>query len=53
MMEIRKIHEDEKITVKAVWYAGKFMYTVTYYKDAEGFVEKMVRVYANGTIEEQ
>ena len=52
-MDIRMIYEDERLTVKAVWYASKFLYTVTYYKDAEGCVEKMVRVYANGTVEQQ
>lgn len=52
-MEITIIHEDEKTRVKKVCLNGRFMYTVTYIFDGEGFVEKMIRVFANGTIDEQ
>ena len=52
-MEIKRILDNESTVVKAVWCGGRFMYTVTYYKDADGYVDRMVRVYANGTVEEQ
>lgn len=52
-MKTRKIFEDEKTVVKAVWVNGKFLYTVTYTKYEDGFCNKMIRVYADGTVEVQ
>lgn len=52
-MEISIIYEDEQTKVKKVCLNGRFMYTVTYIFDEEGFVEKMVRVHRNGTVEVQ
>lgn len=51
-MEIKKIFEDDKRVIKAVWLHGKFFYTVTYILDKEGYVEKMVRVFSDGTVYE-
>ena len=52
-MEITVIYEDERTRVKKVCLNGKFMYTVTYVFDAEGFVDKTVRVFADGTVDAQ
>ena len=52
-MRIRVIFNDNKTIVKEVWVHGKFLYTVTYTKDEEGFCNKMIRVYADGTVEIQ
>ena len=52
-MKISVIFNDDKIIVKKVWVNGKFLYTVTYTKDEEGFCNKMIRVYVDGTVEIQ
>lgn len=52
-MEITIVYEDEKTKVKKVSLNGRFMYTVTYIFDDEGFVEKMIRVYRDGKVESQ
>ena len=52
-MKTRVIFNDDKTLVKDVWINDKFLYTVTYTKDEEGFCNKMIRVYADGTVEIQ
>ena len=52
-MEIKLIYKDEKRVVKAVWYAGHFSYTVTYILDGDGYVDKMITVFADGTVKQQ
>ena len=52
-MKTRVIFNDDKTLVKDVWVNDKFLYTVTYTKDEEGFCNKMIRVYADGTVEIQ
>lgn len=52
-MQICTIYKDEKIHVKSVSLNGKYFYTRTYYFDAEGYVEKMVTVYASGAVDIQ
>ena len=52
-MEIKIITKDEHKTVKAVFLNNRFMYTVTYIYDDEGYVDKMIRVYADGTVDVQ
>ena len=49
----KTIFEDENTLVKEVWFNKKFLYTVTYKKDKDGYCEKMIRVYADGTVEIQ
>lgn len=52
-MKIKTIFKDNKTLVKEVWINGRFLYTVTYIKDAEGLCNKMIRVYRNGKVEIQ
>lgn len=53
-MEVKTIYKDEKTHVVAVYLAsGKLFYTRTYTYDDEGFVEKNITVFANGTIDAQ
>ena len=52
-METKTIEKNEKMTVKAVYFSGKFSHTVIYFKGEDGVVEKFIRVYANGAIEIQ
>ena len=52
-METKIIEKNEKMTVKAVYFSGKFLYTVIYLKGEDGFVEKIIRVYADCTLEIQ
>lgn len=52
-METKIIEKNEKTTVKAVYFSGKFFCTVIYFKGEDGFVEKFIRVYADGATEIQ
>ena len=52
-METKIIEKNEKTTVKAVYFSGKFSHTVIYFKGEDGVVEKFIRVYADGAIEIQ
>lgn len=52
-MKIDTIYKDIQRVVKAVWVNDKLLYTVTYTKDEEGFCNKMIRVYTDGTVEIQ
>ena len=52
-MKIDTIYKDSQRVVKAVWVNDKLLYTVTYTKDEEGFCNKMIRVYTDGTVEIQ
>lgn len=49
-MKIETIYRDEKKVVKAVWYAGKFLYTRTYFLDKDGLCEASITVFENGTV---
>ena len=49
-MEIETIYKDETMVVKAVWYAGKFLYTKTYFLDNEGFVKSTATTWNNGNV---
>jgi hypothetical protein len=52
-VEIIILHKDEKTCVKSVSIRGKLLYTRTYIFDAEGFVDKMITVFWNGTVDIQ
>ena len=52
-MKSNIIYQDKTTVVKEVWVAGKFMYTVTYKLDEDGCVNKMIRVYKDGSVEIQ
>ena len=52
-MRTKIIFQNEKTIVKEVWLRDKFFYTVTYIKDEDGYCEKMIRVYSDGTVEIQ
>ena len=52
-METKIIYKGSDCSVKAVFVRGKFLYTVTYFYDTEGYVKKTIRVYNDGTVDEQ
>lgn len=52
-MKTRVIFNDDKTIVKEVWVNDKFLYTLTYTMDKEGFCNRMIRVYRDGTVEIQ
>lgn len=52
-MEIRMIEKNDKRHVKAVFLDGIFAYTITYILNDDGYVAKMIKVYADGTVEIQ
>lgn len=52
-METKIIYEGSDCSVKAVFVNGKFLYTVTYFYDEEGCVKNMIRVFHDGTVDEQ
>ena len=47
------LFENENVKVMKVYVNGHFLYTTTYTKDKEGFCNKMIRVYRDGTVEIQ
>lgn len=49
-MKVNIIYKDERKVVKAVWYGGEFFYTRTYLLDEDGFVERDIQVFADGTV---
>lgn len=49
-MKIETIYKDDKKVVKAVWYAGKFLYTRTYFLDEGGLCKSSVTVFENGNV---
>lgn len=50
-MKTTEIYKDEKRHVIAFEYRGKFMYTRTYIYGEDGYVEKDIKVFADGTVE--
>lgn len=52
-MEIKVIYEDKERVVKAVWYMGDFLYTITYLLNKDGTCKKAIAVYYDGTVSEQ
>lgn len=53
-MNISVIYKDEKRIVKMVTgSSGTLFYTRTYLLDDEGYVDKMITVFSDGTVEEQ
>lgn len=52
-MRIETIYKDDKKVVKAVFLHNEFIYTRTYILDAEGFVEKQITVFQDGTVDIQ
>lgn len=49
-MKTRTIYRDDNKIVKAVWYAGKFLYTRTYFLNNEQVCEKEITVWNDGTV---
>ena len=47
-METKILHESEMNKVVAVYLYGKLLYTRTYIKDTDGYVDRMITVFANG-----
>lgn len=53
-MNVQVIYKDDKRTVKMVTRPnGMLLYTRTYIYGEDGYVEKMITVYQDGTVEEQ
>lgn len=52
-MKINTIYKDNEKEVKSVFYGEKFLYTITYIYDAEGCVNKMIRVFYDGFVDIQ
>ena len=48
--QIQRLRDKNKLKV---YVNGHFLYTTTYTKDKEGFCNKMIRVYRDGTVEIQ
>ena len=53
IMEATVIYKDEKTCVKSVFLRGQFLYTRTYIFDDEGYVDKMITVFRDGTVDIQ
>lgn len=49
-MKIETIYRDTNKVVKAVWYAGNFLYTRTYFLDEDGLCKASITVFENGTV---
>lgn len=49
-MKIETIYRDTNKVVKAVWYAGEFLYTKIYFLDENGLCKSSVIVFNNGTV---
>ncbi len=49
------LHEDKKTKVVAFYHGEdeRLQYTRTYIRDEEGFVDKMVTVFLDGTVDVQ
>lgn len=52
-MRTETLYRDEYTEVKNVYLHGEFFYRVVYNFDKDGYCEKMVRTYRDGTVEVQ
>lgn len=53
-MNVQEIYRDDKRVVKMVTTSnGMLFYTRTYIYGDDGYVEKMITVFQDGTVEEQ
>ena len=50
-MRTQILHRDQYSEVVAVYIKNTLSYTRTYLFDSEGYVEKTITVYADGTID--
>jgi hypothetical protein len=50
-MTITILHDDGQTRITAVYQGGKLQYTRTYITDPDGFLEKTVTVFSDGTYE--
>ena len=44
------LYKDERNVVKAMYMHGKMVWTTTYTLDEDGYVDKTVRVFSDGTV---